>query len=132
MGIYWKTIICTGFYSLSTTSTIATEGIERDEYIEDTKGILVFIPHTLYQSTAIDPLIEDHETKQGFVKMSDVIQAFKLAPNFFDITNEERSALLQKGSTSDDIKTWIVEYMYSTLGGMSEMKLQLVKMLPVV
>ncbi|QKF94699.1 hypothetical protein QKU48_gp1241 [Fadolivirus algeromassiliense] len=130
MGIYYNTILCTGFRVVDQTDT---DDLDKDWFIKDTKGIMIFVPHSLHNVGSMDPVIDENEVKQGYVKMEDVVNVLRINKNTFDLTDDESEQLQTLTKRYDvpenDIDKWIVEYCWDTYSETYD--LNFIKKLPI-
>lgn len=140
MGIYTSTIIVHGFYIRDKT-IINLDQINNEWKIIDQKGVLIFVPETRYNVNSIDTILERKEIDQGYVSMNEVTKAFKLSASYFDPSTEQKDILNELYSLSNqsdqpnkncgEIKTWLVEYSWSTLMHEHVNDLYFVRILPI-
>src|ERR1700744_261613 len=110
MGIYTNTSICYGFKCDDMT---IVEKLNSKQYFMLDNCVIVFLPRTRKDYPSIDPIINESEVNQSFVSMSDVVTAFKIETDFFDVCPGELTTLADLMDTyeieKDNLKSWIIE-----------------------
>ena len=122
------TIFCFGFY---TKNKSILSKLKEGWFIEDSVGILIFVPHTLYDTKAINPVIGDGPTNAGKVSLNNVRNVFGIGIEHFQTSEEEKGILQQLSKECDvdisKIDKYAVEYIQTTY----DLQLGLNKILPI-
>lgn len=133
MGFYWQTFVCYGFYT--TNKDIKLKIYRADWLLEIEQGVFVFVPKTYYNFPSIDTIIEEREVEQGFVSLNEVLQAGKLNDDHFEIRDKDKKKLEELFSVypseTSEMRPWIVETCWSSLGGLEHSLAGLCKKLPI-
>lgn len=132
MGLYWYTFACKGFFT--NDENIIKEVKGKLWYFRVTTGFIVYVYRTFAKFNNINPIIENHEIKQGFVSMKEVLEVLKLSETHFDMNDEEKEEMDElmnnKSVDQNSMKNWIVETMWSSLDDNDDSSC-LEKMLPI-
>ena len=113
MGIYYQTIVVTGFYS---TNHAIRDKLEPTEYKSDDNGVMVFGPHTYYEFPGSSHVINSEEKINNRFAMERITV---MGREYFDISEAEKNKLMDLAIECNvpitEIRTWIVEYMTTSL-----------------
>jgi len=116
MGIYYTTIVVTGFYS---TDKAIENRLEPTEYKSDDNGIMVFGPRIHYEFPGSRSIINSEEKINNCFAMERITVIDVVGREYFDISEAEKNRLISLATECNvpitEIRTWIVEYMTTSL-----------------
>lgn len=122
MGFYWHSAIYYGKIISKSHYDMIKSNIENNDWItniNDPHGLmLLHIPKCYIRLGSLDPVLEDHDIKNGYANMSNIIKIFgDLVKPILNITDEDKNKLndLLNICKLSDPNVYIIETSSSTL-----------------
>jgi hypothetical protein len=113
MGIYYKTIVCVGFYKKNDNVTI--ELPENIKTTFDKEGTLCYIEYTYIDPKTFDRILDANDLDRGYVLLEEAKNILKFDDNVQDDDINNLKKLEEQINPEYKIGSYLIEYCICTL-----------------